>query len=631
MRTVFLLLAVVFLRLSVCGQQKTSNELKELFSDADFFLAQESYADALHDYNELYNSGFQSNANINYKIGICYLNMPGQKDKSIKFMLEAVKDVSRKYKESSIKQKSAPVDAWLFLGNAYRVNNKLEDAIAAYTRYKELADTPGEIAYADQQIAACQTARRFLEKEKKIRLTNLGEPVNGPSSNYKGVISGNGKVLVYMNELPFYNAVYFSTHNGEGWTAPININPQIQSDGDQYVSSVSYDGTQLLLTKEDAFNSDIYISHFANGSWSRSIPLQGEDINTKFWESHASLSKDGKKLYFTSNRNGGAGNMDIYFSELRGGAWTKPVNLGNTINTPLNEDTPFVSENDSLLFFSSQGHENMGGYDIFVSVLDANSSWTEPVNLGYPINTTDDDLFYYPWKNNKVGFLSRIEHGGFGEEDIYALQLAEEKDFNVLMAEFINEGSPSASRAEESLPQAKDIAEKSDGEAVPVTTIDESSEPARPTVIPEAKAKAAPAEVVLDPVYFKFDNFQLTEAGKKQLETIKGYLVEYPETRLRLVGHADAMGPDEYNLRLSAKRAGVAGEYLISLGIDASRVETIGLGEKNFVAINSNPDGTDNPEGRRLNRRVEYEITAPEDSPILIRMTPIPENLRLKK
>ncbi|HEX2394168.1 MAG TPA: OmpA family protein [Bacteroidales bacterium] len=636
MRTVLLLFVVSLFQLSVYAQQKTPDELKESFNDAGFFLAQEAYVDALYDYSELYNNGFNTNANINYRIGICYLNIPGQKEKSINYLLEAVKDVSKKYNESSLKQKSAPIDAWLFLGNAYRVNDKLTDAIAAYNHYKELATTPAEIVYADQQITACQTAQRFIENGKNIRFTNLGDSVNGPSSNLKGVVSGNGRVLLYMNELPFYTAVYFSTYTGQGWSSPVNITPQIQSDGDQFVTSVSYDGTQLLLTKEDPFNSDIYISHYKDGIWSRSFPVAGEDINTKFWESHACLSKDGKTLFFTSNRKDGSGNMDIYKSVLRGSSWDKPVNLGPSINTALNEDTPFISENDSLLFFSSQGHENMGGYDIFVSKLDASGAWTKPENLGYPVNTTDDDLFYFPWRNNEVGFLSRIRDGGYGKEDIYALQSFDDKEFEVILAELSSENKTAVPETIiPEIPANEQVIaepEKTNVPATPPITA-EPSEAAKPfeTTQPAIPAKVSAREIELEPVYFAFDNFQLNETAKKQLEKVKGYLMEYPGTHVKLIGHADAKGPADYNLKLSEKRATVAKEYLVSGGIDAARIESMGLGEKNFAAVNSNADGSDNPEGRRLNRRVEYEIIGTENSPIIIRMTPIPENLKYRQ
>jgi outer membrane protein OmpA-like peptidoglycan-associated protein len=623
MKTVLLLAFILLAQMPLKAQQKDQAELKEYFFDAEYFFAQEEYADALLDYLELYNNGFNENASINYRLGICYLNIPDQKEKAIGYLLEAVKNVSKRYKESNFKQKSAPFDTYLFLGNAYRVNNRLSEAIAAYNQYKEIAGTAEEIMYADQQITACNTALRFMNNPLRVRLTNLGDSVNGNSSNFKGVVSGDGRTLLYMNELPFYNAVYFSSYKSDAWSSPVNITPQIQSDGDQYVTSVSYDGTQLFLTKEDAFNSDIYLSRFENGKWSKSLPIAGQDINTKFWESHASISKDGKTLYFTSNRKDGVGDMDIYMSKLQDdGRWGLPINLGAMVNTPLNEDTPFITENDSLLCFSSQGHENMGGYDIFVSKLNASGQWSEPKNIGYPINTTDDDLFYYPWDNARVGYISLIRKDGFGKEDIYAVQPDNDKPLSILLAEFFKESEKLLTPA---------LAEVIPAETPVIPVIPVTPEPTQPSQPSQPVVQAAPKEIELDPVYFAFDNFQLNDAGKKQLDKVYQLLNDYPVVRVRLIGHADASGPADYNLKLSEKRAIAVKNYIAAKGIEASRIETRGLGERNFAAINSNPDGSDNPEGRRLNRRVEYEIIGNDNMVIIIRMPPISENLKFKE
>jgi outer membrane protein OmpA-like peptidoglycan-associated protein len=633
MKTVLFLSFFLLSLVPINAQEKSAADLKEYFYDAEFFFAQEEYADALFDYMELYNNGYKDNANINYRIGICYLNIPGQKDKSISYLLEAITNVSKRYNESTLKQKSAPFDTWLFLGNAYRVNNKLNDAIGAYNKYKELVGTVEEIKYADQQIAACNTAIQFMETPQKLKFINLGDSVNGNSSDFKGVISGDGRTLLYMNELPFYDAIYYTAYTSHGWASPVNITPQIQSDGDQYVSSVSYDGSLLILTKEDAFNSDFYISRFENGKWSKSVPMVGQDLNTKFWESHASLSRDGKTLYFTSNRKDGQGDMDIYMSKQQSeGHWGQPVNLGPNVNTPLNEDTPFITDNDSLLFFSSQGHENMGGYDIFVSKLNSDGQWSVPQNLRYPVNTTDDDLFYYPWNNGRVGVTSRILDNGFGKEDIYAVQPYEDKQFDEVLAELVSkdqiaEKAPVADVVQTPMPV---VPEPSDAITEPAKPVEpeKSAEPSAPV---KPVAVAAPKEIQLEPVYFAFDNFELTAEGRKQLEKVYQLLKEYPEVRVRLIGHADAKGPAEYNLQLSKKRAITTLNYIKALGIEDSRLESTGMGEKNFAAINSNPDGTDNPEGRKLNRRVEYEIIGPNDRIMIIRMTPVPANLKFRE
>ncbi len=619
MRTAVFFALILLLQMPLVAQEKDQAELKEYFLDAEYFFAEEEYVDALYDYTELYNNGYKDNANINYRIGVCYLNIPGQKDKSIDFLLEAAKGISPKYKESSFNQKAAPADVYLYLGNAYRINNMLDQAINYYNKYKEIAGSSEEIKFADQQIAACNTALQFMKNPRKMRMTNLGDSVNGNSSNYRAVISGDGKTLLYMNELPFYDAVYFSSYTPAGWSAPVNITPQLQSDGDQFVSSVSYDGTRMFLTREDAFNSDIYISSFDNNKWSKSMPVEGQSINTKYWESHASISHDGKTLYFTSNRKDGIGNMDIYKSSLQSnGQWGLPVNLGPGINTALNEDTPFITDNDSLLYFSSQGHENMGGYDIFVSRLGPSGQWSKPENVLSPVNTTDDDLFFYPWNNARVGYLSMIREGGLGKEDIYAVQSDEDLPLPDLLAAFFSE------KAVRVIPAP---VEAKPEEVVAVVPVEQPVPVVQPAS--EAKVLPVPREIQLAPVYFSFDNFQLTDDGRKQLDKVYQLLADYPSVSVKLIGHADARGPAEYNVKLSEKRAAAVMQYLTDKGIADNRLEVIGLGEKNFAAINSNPDGSDNPDGRRLNRRVEYEIIS-GDNLIIITMPPIPDHLKFR-
>lgn len=626
MRTAVYLAFILLLQLPLTAQEKEQTDLKEYFLDAEYFFAEEEYLDALYDYLELYNNGYGENANINYRIGICYLNIPGQKEKAVSYFLEAVKGISPKYKESSFNQKTAPPDAYLYLGNAYRVDNRLDQAIESYNKYKEIVGSSEEIKYADQQITACHTALRLMNNSRKIRMTNLGDSVNGNSSNYKAVVSGDGKTLLYMNELPFYDAVYFCRYTPAGWSSPINITPQLQSDGDQYVSSVSFDGTQIFLTREDAFNSDINTSKFENNKWSESLPVAGQDINTKYWESHASISHDAKILYFTSNRKDGIGNMDIYKSRLQGnGQWSSPVNLGSSINTALNEDTPFITENDSLLYFSSQGHENMGGYDIFVSRLGVSGQWSIPENILYPVNSTDDDLFYYPWQNARVGYISLIREGGFGKEDIYAVQPDDDTPLPDLLADFFREKTVQEVPVQvEAEPEDKTEVKPEVKTEVPVTPV--LTAPAEQQV----SETPPPREMEIEPVYFSFDNFQLTDAGRKQLDKVYQLMLEYPDVQMKLVGHADAKGLAEYNIKLSVKRASAAMQYLTEKGIGKSRFEILGLGEKNFAAINSNPDGSDNPEGRRLNRRIEYEIIAGDKSLIIIRMPAIPEHLKFR-
>ncbi len=620
MRLTFIILLILCSFKSIIAQ-KSDEDLRLYFSDAEFFLAEEEYVDALYDFLELYNNGFEDNANINYRIGICYLNIPGQKDKAITYLEEAIKNTKLNNRESVFREKKAPLDAYLYLGNAYRVNNNLDKAIESYNKYKELlpSSDKANIEYINKQIDACNVALKYLENPIDIHKTNLGNLINNNASNYKAVISGDGNTLIYMNELPFYDAVYFSRFEDGQWTEPVNITSQIQSDGDQYVSSISYDGTQLFLTKEDNFNSDIYTSSYLNEQWTKSMPL-AKPVNSKYWESHASISKDGKTLFFTSNRRGGLGEMDIYRSVLdEEGEWDNPENLGSVVNTALNEDTPFITEDGKSLFFSSQGHSSMGGYDVYVASIDDEGNLTDAVNLGYPINTTDDDLFYYPWNNGQVAYLALLEPDGYGKEDIYKITTAAEEITEEILTDEIDEVE------KEDLTLEKVTLEEEKTEEV-VEEIAEEEE----VIEEEEPAELKIIEFELSPVYFKFDSYELTEKGQVKLDKIASFLKDYTTIKAELHGHADAKGPSEYNQRLSEKRASSVLNYLLNKGINVERLKTIGFGETRFIAINTNPDGSDNPEGRKYNRRVEFILIGINPEQIRIKKTEIPENLQIK-
>ncbi len=593
MRHTLLLLLIFLLALNGYSQMKEI-PLKDYFSDAEFFFGEEEYIDALQDYMVVYNQGYQDNANINYRIGVCYLNIPGQKDKSIEYLLKAVENVSPKYNGLYMKEEFAPLDALLYLGNAYRINDQLDVAKEWYSKYLNLLPevAVAERKYAKKQIESCDLAREYLDNPEPVKFTNLGSTINTNSSNHNCVVSGDGNTMVYMTKLPFYEAVFMSKKKDGNWSRPINITPQIMSDGDQYVSGISYDGTTILLVKEDEFDSDIYISTFENGMWNKSKPIS-KNINTRFWESHACLSKDGKTIIFASNMPGGFGMVDLYMSELQNdGSWSNPKNLGNTINSELSEDTPFLTEDGNSLYFSSQGHNNIGGYDFFVSHKQ-DTGWSTPENLKYPLSTTDEDIFYYPWDNGKYAYVQKILDDGLGSFDIYFVGPANEGEMEEIITEQVSE----------------DVNEEEE-----IQVPDESKY----------------LEFDIKPVHFEFDKSGLTQGAKEELNQYVGMLQKFPDLKLKLIGHTDALGSDAYNQKLSERRAASVVDYLKSQGIEGGRLESVGMGEKEFIAINANADGSDNPEGRKYNRRVDIIVIDMRDEHIVLKkINPVPEPLRI--
>jgi Tol biopolymer transport system component len=418
-RAVCLIVTIIF-SVSVFAQENKG--LQDTFLEAEFFLLNEDYPDALNYYLQLYEK-LPDNSNLAYCIGVCYLNIPGKKNLSISYLETASKNISAKHKEGTINQTAAPYDALYDLAKAYRINYMFDKAKESYTKYLGtlLSDDRENQDYVKHEIEVCDMAKNLISKPVAYSEENIGELFNDEKANFNPIISADGKSFAYMVSLKFYDAVMFSRLVNGKWTAPINITPELQSDGDFYISCLSADGKQLFLSKDDNYNSDIYSSTFDGKIWSKTVKLN-KNINSRYWESHGFVSEDGNQLIFASDRPGGFGGLDLYISRKVKNDWGPAVNLGPEINTQFNEDRPFLINNGKTLFFSSQGHENLGGYDLFRSDLQSNNLWSKPKNLGYPINTPDDNIFFMPTGDGKSGYYSVFkESGGFGKEDIYKI------------------------------------------------------------------------------------------------------------------------------------------------------------------------------------------------------------------
>lgn len=412
-----------FLTLTAAGQQN-KQQIEELYKDANAYFYFEDYEEALALYLKIHNS-YTDNFNLDYRIGFCYLNIPGRKHLAVPYLERASKNITKRYSDQSIKEMRAPVEALFYLGNAYFINNQLNKAQQAYDQFLESirSEKLYDMDYMTHQVNSIKRSKTIRSYPVNFLRSNLGTPINDHLPNYNPVVSGDGQTLAFTTKQKFYQAIYVARKEGDKWGTPRNITLDLVVDGNCTTLSLSYSGDELYLFKDVDHVGNIYVSNYKNGKWSPMRKLN-DNINTQHYETHACVSADGTKLFFSSNRAGGYGDLDIYVSErVPGGDWGPATNLGPNINSRFNENTPFVTTDGNTLYFSSEGHNTMGGYDIFFSQKQSDGTWSKPVNMGYPINSTDDDLFYFPIGDGSVGLMALFANDAIGETDIYQLEI----------------------------------------------------------------------------------------------------------------------------------------------------------------------------------------------------------------
>ena len=657
-------IAVIFLLLTASFQgsgQKIVPSSADLYAEVLEYIFAGDYSEALPVLLTLQERGLGT-ANISYKIGECYLNIQGQKTKAIPYLKDAVQKISGDYSDSSLEQENAPVKSLLYLGIAYRLNHDFDNAVACFRNYLNAIDEEDQVnrTLAEYHIARCENALVLMASPAIFETDTLPESINSVASNFRPVVTADEKTLYYMNQLKFYDAVMHTAKTDTAWRLPENLTPEIKSDGDHYITGISADGNRLFLTTYDPYRSgEIYTAVFSDGKWSDMLRL-GEPVNSIFNESHATLSPDGKCLYFTSDRKGGYGGLDLYCSSLLpDGRWGSPENLGPLINTPYNEESPFVSSDARTLFFSSQGHYNMGGYDIFRSSLDQNGQWLPPVNLGYPLNTSDDDLFFFPLGTGKTAYqarpssfgadldIVRFEITSYGHPARFTIfgkvNLKAETGFDpgLISVAFIDK-QLNDTLSRKALQHDGTFRQKLPwGEY----TLDFSSEAgsllSKELFIPEYFPQDAllvqtditvPGRKALDTleirdIRFDFDQSSLDEKYQEYLDKVIRIIARYPDLDVRINGYADSRGNDGYNMKLSLERARAVEEYLRNSNVHTGAISVNAYGENAPVALNTNTDGTDNPLGRSYNRRVELVITKTPAAVITIRYNDVPEDL----
>ncbi len=355
-----------------------------------------------------------------HRLGICYLRTNVDKGKAISPL------------ERAIKFAKVEPSAFFDLGYAYQLNYKFEDAIKMYKKYKPLESDIDKAAKADRAIETCLTAKELMKHQVDVKFQNLGKEINSAFADYYPFTAKDESYIVFTSRRKgaggeeefdglFPSDIYFVEKTGNEFGKAKNAGSIINTSYDEEAVGLSDDAKMLFiyLDQIDKFG-DIYFADRKSKAFQKIVKL-GENVNSTNLETSASVSADGYTLFFASAMSGGQGGLDLYMcKKLPDGEWALPQNLGPQINTKYNEDFPTLSSDGHTMYFCSEGHSSMGGFDIFVSVWDDEDNfWIPPQNIGYPLNTPDDERVISFTENKSSAYVSAFRKEGFGDLDIY--------------------------------------------------------------------------------------------------------------------------------------------------------------------------------------------------------------------
>lgn len=642
--------------------EKNFDRAEKLFSkvyqdgkDESETYSKAGYSSALPIFLELYNED-PANVNLAFKLGVCYLSSRKERGQAVFYFSKAVKGASNNYKGNSFKDRNAPLLAYKFLGDAYHLDYQFDKAIETYEKFKVVMRENKIvnkilIDETNRKIEMCKVGKRLVATPLKLKIKNLGTNVNSAYADYSPVLSADQNTIFFTSRRPEtmgtqkddvgndMEDIYMSSKTEKGWSKAENIGAPINSIWHEATVGISPDGQTILIYKDDLGDGNIYSTTLDGDIWSTPIKLN-ENINSKYWEPSAFISADGSTLYFTSDKPGGFGGRDLYISKRPlGGDWGIAVNMGPTINTPFDEDAPFIHPDGVTLSFSSNGHNTMGGFDIFTSLI-SDGTWSEPVNVGYPINTTDDDIFYVVSPDNRTAYFSSFREDGFGEKDNYMATFLDRKETPLTLLKgvvFDESGNPAKNvRITVTDNETAEVVgvyhtNSKTGQFLFILTpgknynityqadqhlfYSENMEIPLKSNYYEIKRAVTlspiivGSKIVLNNIFFDFDKATLRDISNVELKNLVLLLNSNLNLKVEISGHTDSKGTDAYNQKLSEERAQAIVNNLITNGINANRMKAKGYGKTLPVAPNKKVNGTDNPEGRQLNRRAELSIT----------------------
>lgn len=400
-----------------------------MLSEADDLADQSRYQGAITIYQKLLVK-YPSNPDLNYRLGHCIFERGQNRLQAFPYFQRA--------------QAGHRKEALYYLGRCYHLLEEFQPAIQYYQRYKNSEGLKNiELNEVDRHIEISMRAETNIDKPNDASVTNLGLSLNSPFMDYHPVITANDSMMLFTSRRSggvggtkddagtYREDIYVSFKENGHWSSPRNLGEPVNTGANDAVVSISPNGRFLVLyrSEDNRSQGDLYWSEFTSTGWTKPERF-GENINSEFEETSACLNAAGDVIYFTSNRPGGYGGKDLYRAVKFGnGDWSLPLNLGPTINSPYDEEAPFLRPGGKELYFSSTGHQNIGGYDIFRSFLSDANEWSTPQNLGFPINTVDDDMNFILTRDGSRGYLATQKHAGSGDRDIFEVLLPDQTEY----------------------------------------------------------------------------------------------------------------------------------------------------------------------------------------------------------
>jgi len=424
-KVVLIFIVVYLFSLGELLAQMKNDKLQDKLNKADELFDHGNYLMAIPIYKELLKKE-PDNKYVKAKLAVCYLNTNQNRSEPIKLL------------EELTKEEKTDIENWYYLGTAYHLNGQIDKAIETFEKYISLKPKKSDIEKANRKIQQCQNAKKLMSNPINVTFTNLGPEINSPDPDYYPYVNGNETFLVFTSrrkenvggnkiEIDGYRPsdIWFSKVENGKWIKAYNAGKVINTNYDEQCVSLSTDGNQMVVYFDNIEKyGDLYTSdRNPNGEFTKLKPLHPFISDPKTIETSGSFTPDGNTFFF-ARRMSIDDQSDIYMiRKLPNGQWGMPQKLPEQINTPYNEDFPFIGADGVSLYFSSEGHNSMGGYDLFKSTWNPEeNTWTPAENLGYPINSTSDDRSICMTPDNRVGYISAFRPNGIGDLDIYRIR-----------------------------------------------------------------------------------------------------------------------------------------------------------------------------------------------------------------